>query len=137
MRLLFLFMTLFVGVACANTQENTKRTAAFNESIKRGAVIYEEFCMNCHLPDGKGEANTFPPLAKSDFLMDNRTASIKAIKYGQKGTIVVNGVTYNNAMAPMGLTDKEIADVMNYITTSWGNKNDNMINISEVSKIEE
>ena len=38
------------------------------------------------------------------------------------GEINVNGVTYNNVMATMGLSDEEVADVMNYINNSWGNK---------------
>ena len=38
-------------------------------------------------------------------------------------------------MASLGLDDDEIADVMNYITNSWGNKNDKMITKAEVSKI--
>ncbi len=38
-------------------------------------------------------------------------------------------------MAPMGLSDNEVADVMNYITNSWGNKNDKMITKDEVTNI--
>lgn len=107
-----------------------------NNSIERGKEIYTDFCINCHMANGEGVANTFPPLAKSDYLMNNREASIKGIKYGQAGEIIVNGITYNSAMATMGLSDDEIADVMNYITNSWGNKNDKMITEEEVSKIE-
>lgn len=131
------FFILFLNVTCLYSQENQQNETQFAQSIKRGALVYEDFCITCHLPDGKGEENTFPPLAKSDYLMQNRKESIKAIKYGQNGEIVVNGLTYNNVMAPLGLTDQEIADVMNYITNSWGNENENMINVSEVSKLEE
>ena len=38
-------------------------------------------------------------------------------------------------MVAMGLSDDEVADVMNYITNSWGNKNDKIITEEEVSKI--
>ncbi len=88
------------------------------------------------MPNGKGVAKVFPPLADSDYLMNNRVLSIKAIKYGQNGEITVNGETYNTPMAQLGLSNEEIADVMNYITNSWGNKNDTMITPEEVSKIE-
>ena len=73
----------------------------------------------------------------SDYLKDNRELSIKSIKYGQKGEITVNGVIYNGVMAPMGLTDEEVADVMNYITNAWGNTNNKMITVEEVSQIQE
>lgn len=113
-----------------------KKSKEFVESTDRGAVIYEDFCMNCHLPDGKGVEKTYPPLSGSDFLMNNREKSIRAIKFGQSGEIIVNGKTYNGTMMPMGLSDSEIADVMNYITTSFGNVNDKMFTPKEVSKIE-
>ena len=50
--------------------------------------------------------------------------------------IVVNGVTYTGNMASQGLTDKEIADVMNYINNTWGNDYGSMITAEQVSKIE-
>jgi mono/diheme cytochrome c family protein len=78
----------------------------------------------------------FPPLANSDYLVKNRIESIKAIKYGQSGEIIVNGETYNNIMPSLGLENDEIADVMNYITNSWGNSNDKLITEDEVSEIE-
>src|SRR5690606_12206881 len=106
-----------------------------NESIKRGKVVYDDFCITCHMGNGEGLAGAFPPLAKSDFLMNNRTKSIHAIKYGLQGEITVNGIKYNSAMASMGLTDDEVADVMNFITNSWGNKNAKMITEKEVSEI--
>ncbi|XCF05993.1 cytochrome c [Tamlana crocina] len=117
-----------------NTNQYTQ-TSPLEESIERGAEIYKDFCVSCHLPTGEGIRKTYPPLAKSDYLMNNRTESIKGIKYGQKGEIVVNGQKYNGFMAPMGLSDDEVADVMNYITNSWGNKNDKMITKVEVAKV--
>jgi len=93
-----------------------------SESFKRGEEVYSNFCVTCHLPSGKGIPGNFPPLAGSDWLTDKRTESLKAIKYGLSGPIVVNGENYNNVMTPQGLNDQEVADVMNYISNSWGNK---------------
>ena len=104
-------------------------------SMARGKELYADFCVTCHLPDGKGVEDTYPPLAKSDYLMANREASIRGVKYGQRGEMVVNGVTYNNTMLPLGLEDEEIADVMNYVYNSWGNKNDKMVTVEEVAGI--
>jgi len=130
---LFIFLGSFISITA---QKDIEKGPNFINSIKEGSLIYENFCVNCHLPNGEGVAKTFPPLAKSDYLMNKRDLSIKAIKFGQKGKIVVNGITYNNVMAPLGLTDQEIADVMNYITTSWGNANKKMISKEEVAVIE-
>jgi len=108
---------------------------ALKESIQRGKDIYSDFCITCHLETGEGVAQTFPPLANSDYLMNNREASIKGVKYGQRGEIIVNGVTYNNTMMPMGLENEEIVDVMNYVFNSWGNAGAKMVTIEEVNSI--
>ena len=105
-------------------------------SIAEGKDIYSSFCVTCHLPNGRGVTKVFPPLAQSDYLMNKRHASIKAIKYGQSGQITVNGQIYNNRMASQGLQDAEIAHIMNYITNSWGNSNNKLITEEEVSEIE-
>ena len=106
------------------------------ESIQRGSEIYADFCMTCHLEKGEGVANTFPPLAESDYLVKNRESSIRGVKYGQQGEIVVNGKTYNNAMAPLGLEDEEVVDVMNYVMNSWGNTQDKIVTLEEVEAIQ-
>lgn len=103
------------------------------KSIQRGQEIYADFCVTCHLTKGEGVQNAFPPLAKSDYLVKNREESIKGIAFGQKGELVVNGVTYNGTMPPMGLEDEEIADVMNYILNSWGNHSKKMVTSEEVA----
>jgi len=105
------------------------------ESIQRGKDIYTDFCISCHQETGEGVENTFPPLAKSDYLMNNREASIKGVKYGQQGELIVNGVTYNNTMMPLGLENEEIVDVMNYVLNSWGNSGAKMVTIEEVNTI--
>lgn len=106
------------------------------KSMQRGSEIYMDFCITCHLAKGEGVENTFPPLAKSDYLMKNREASIRGIKYGQQGEIVINGVTYNSAMPSPGLEDDEVADVMNYILNSWGNSSDKIVTLKEVEDIQ-
>lgn len=103
-------------------------------SFNNGKRIYNTFCITCHMVDGKGVEKVFPPLANSDYLRENQKASIRAVKYGMSGEIVVNGVTYNSLMSPLGLSDEEVADVMNYINNAWGNRIDNKITAEIVAK---
>ena len=106
------------------------------ESLSDGQEIYNDFCSQCHLEDGKGVKGIYPPLAKSDFLTDiDRT--ISSIKYGLKGPITVNGEKYNSMMVSQGLDDEEISDVVNYILNSWGNSTDELITEEIVTSIEE
>ena len=104
-------------------------------SIERGSEIYADFCVTCHMENGEGVAYTFPPLANSDYLLQNREESIKGVKYGRQGELIVNGITYNNTMAPLGLEDEEVADVMNYILNSWGNSSSKIVTLEEVEAI--
>lgn len=105
------------------------------ESKKRGKLIYEEFCVTCHRADGSGFGKLYPPLAKSDFLLNNREASIRAVKYGLQGEITVNGQKYNKKMDPLGLSDEEVTDVMNYILYSWGNTTVKKVTLHEVEAV--
>ncbi|MCX2720388.1 c-type cytochrome [Lentiprolixibacter aurantiacus] len=127
----FLFGYLICVAALALCLQQDKE---LTESIKRGKAIYSDFCVTCHMEKGEGVPYTFPPLAKSDYLANNREASIRGIKYGQRGEIIVNGEVYNNTMMPLGLEDQEIADVMNFVMNSWGNNQDKPVTVEEVAQ---
>ena len=93
------------------------------DSYKRGQMLYDDFCVRCHLPDGTGETGLIPPLQA---LTSYKTYKqlFKVLNMVIHGPITVNGVIYNNTMAPMGLENDEIADITNYILNSWGNTTD-------------
>ncbi len=140
MKIISLVMVLNLFFLWINQEEesygNITQDTALQQSIKRGKEIYVDMCVTCHLPNGQGVPNVYPPLAKSDYLMENRGESIRAIKYGLRGKIVVNDVEYKGIMTSLGLYEDEVADVMNYVTNSWGNKNSKMVTEEEVIKIE-
>jgi mono/diheme cytochrome c family protein len=116
-------------------KEDTKHEN--NHNAANGKEVYADFCMQCHLADGKGDGKNFPPLDGSDWLSNKRTESIKAVKYGQTGEILVKGKKFNNSMPPMGLSNQEVVDVMNYIMTSWSNKQVNPVTLIEVEAIKQ
>lgn len=92
------------------------------ESMKRGKEVYALHCQNCHMENGEGTEGINPPLANTTYLKDTKK-NIGIILNGQTGEVIVNGKKYNAIMNPMNyLEDKEIADVLNYIRNSWGNK---------------
>lgn len=94
-----------------------------NESIKRGKEVYALYCQNCHMEDGKGMPEINPPVAKADYLKKPAKILIGVILKGQSGEVVVNGKKYNAIMPAQDyLSDEQIADVLNYVRNSWGNK---------------
>ncbi|RSK39265.1 c-type cytochrome [Mangrovimonas spongiae] len=133
-----LLSVIFLIIACKNTASNNslEEKPDFKTSLENGKIVYNNYCITCHMANGEGVPKAFPPLAKSDYLMIDIPRAIKIVKYGQQGEITVNGKTYNGSMTPLGLSDKQIADVLNYITNSWGNTNDNLITVNEVSSME-
>ena len=100
-----------------------------------GKEIYADFCMQCHGANGKGSEKKIPPLDGSDWLSMKRNESIAAVKYGQRDEITVNGIKYKNAMPSMDLTDQEVADVMNYLMSSWSNKQTKIVTVKEVASL--
>lgn len=130
--LLFSVLTIFISSFAFKDQ-----SSALKESMKRGKGIYDGqgLCTVCHMAEGQGMTGAFPPLAKSDFLMKDLDRSIKIVINGLNGEIEVNGNKYNGAMQPSGLDDKDIADVLNYVRNSWGNKGDKMVTPEMVAKV--
>ena len=102
------------------------------DQIDAGKEVYMKaaagggMCFTCHQVNGEGLAGQFPPLAGSDWVLGDKDRLIKISMYGLMGEIEVNGVKYNNVMAPPGippgsLTDDQIANVLTYIRNDWGN----------------
>jgi len=95
-----------------------------------GKQVYhrDAHCATCHQPNGKGLPAIYPPLDASDWVTKDDERLIKIILKGLWGPIEVNGQTYdpNKGVPPMTgfaglLSDDEVAAVIAYIRTSFGN----------------
>jgi len=93
----------------------------FSQQSAKGKAVYAKTCVACHQATGAGIPGAFPPLAKSDYLNKDVTRAIKQVIKGSNGPIVVNGLKFNGAMPAQALNDKDIADVLTYVYSSWGN----------------
>ena len=133
MKSLIISYFLFVFVQFISLQQSKP----IEQSIVDGEEIYQDFCIQCHLGNGEGVIGIYPPLANSDYLFDDIDRSIRNIKYGLSGPIIVNDKEYNTVMLNNGLDDEEVADVMNYILNSWGNRTDEVITKERVAEVSE
>jgi mono/diheme cytochrome c family protein len=98
-----------------------------DESYALGRAKYQQICMPCHQESGLGVPNQFPPLAGSEWVnAPGAGRIIRIAQTGLTGPVKVKGVEYGAAaaMPAMGatLTDKELAAVLTYIRSTWGNK---------------
>jgi nitrite reductase (NO-forming) len=117
---LIIFTILTVSSVLFAFQDNI-----LEQSIKRGEEVYTANCVTCHMQKGEGLEGSFPPLAKADFLAKDKTGkkSIGAVLNGLTDEITVNGKKYNVPMPAQNyLSDQQIADVLNFVRNSWGNK---------------
>ncbi len=110
-------LTTFV-VSCQSEAE-----IEFQRYFIQGKSIYQTNCKNCHAENGEGLGALFPPLKEADYLKKNKNQLACNIQNGLKGLIVVNKKLYNNAMpAQTQLAPIEIAEVITFVTNSFGNK---------------
>jgi nitrite reductase (NO-forming) len=91
------------------------------DRIKFGQRIYTNNCLACHQGNGSGIKGAFPPLAKSDYLNADKKRAIATVVHGREGPIVVNGEKYNSVMPGQVLNDEDIANVLTYVYSNWGN----------------
>ena len=93
--------------------EDPNRKWTADELKAAGAKLYAANCVACHQANGKGLPPAFPPLDGSKLATGDKAAQIALLLYGRQGT----------AMASFArLTDSELAAVITYTRTSWGNK---------------
>lgn len=111
------------GGAIQHTEEPAVKTVAKTpeDRIRMGKATFAQNCAACHQPDGKGIPGAFPPLAGSDFLNGDKKRAISVVKNGKSGEITVNGTKFNGVMPAQNLSDEDIANVLTYVYSAWGN----------------
>ena len=91
--------------------------------LQDGKSIYEGVCQGCHMAGGKGAAGAgmYPALANNP----------KLEVAGYPAAIIING---QKAMPPLGqyFDDRQIAEIVNYIRTHFGNRYTDKMTAGEV-----
>lgn len=91
--------------------------------VSPGQAIYEALCLNCHQATGQGLSGVYPPLAKSEWVAGDPQVLIKLTIHGLADPTKVQGKDYGLVpMPPMGLDDQQLADVLTYVRTAFGNQ---------------
>lgn len=117
--------------------QHTPEIAKLTEEIRmeKGKRVYMQNCAMCHQLEGQGLPKVFPPLAESDYLMEDKIRSINIVMRGLAGPITVKGQNYDGVMPPqVTLNDEQIADVLTFVRNSWGNEGD-VVTVGEVKAV--
>lgn len=100
-----------------------------------GEKVYKQYCFACHQMDGNGVPGNFPPLTETEWVNGDKERLIKLVINGMEGPIEVKGETYNNVMTAHGfLSDEEIAGVLTYVRSNFGN-NSSAVTVEEVQQV--
>ncbi|MEP6467757.1 MAG: cytochrome c [Parafilimonas sp.] len=92
-------------------------------SKQRGAILYKKYCLSCHQANGSGVPKMNPPLIKTSYVTGDKDKLIKWVLQGSVDHVQIDGEDYTNNMpAQNALTDQQIADILTYIRSSFGNK---------------
>jgi len=89
-----------------------------------GAILYVQKCQSCHGVDGKGSAPYLPALAGNPAVLDQDPASLINITLNGSARVVVGGLpdAYRMPAFRVTLSDPQVADVVNFMRMSWGNR---------------
>jgi mono/diheme cytochrome c family protein len=88
-----------------------------------GKALYDRNCASCHQAAGQGLEGAIPPLAGSEVPNGPPEEHVRVVLHGLQGPLTVKGKQYNGVMPPFAhLTDDEIAAIISYERTQWGNR---------------
>lgn len=109
--------TTTAATAAPAKMKTTKVMASSN-----GLAVYTTNCSTCHQSDGKGAIG--PALAGNPVVTGDASKVIHIVNGGLTGVVKVNGKTFNGTMPAWKgtLSTSDIAAVITYIRSSWGNK---------------
>ena len=106
------------------TKAPAKKTATAIQVplLAQGKSVYKQYCLTCHMADGLGVDGMNPPLAKTGYVLGDKTRLTKVLLNGLQG-VEIDGEQYHGVMpAQESLTDAQIAAVLTYVRNSFGNK---------------
>lgn len=94
------------------------------DDSKRGAAVYVDSCASCHKTDGSGYKRFFPELRGNPVMMSQDPISLIHIVLEGQTLPGFKAAPSFITMPPFGwrLDDGQIADVVTFIRSSWGNK---------------
>ena len=107
----------------ARTPAERALSAGFGFTEQGGEALYANVCQACHMSDGRGAtgAGTYPSLAGDQALVAGGYA-VEVVVHGQRG------------MPPVGMmmSDEQVAAVVNYVRTHFGNDYRDAVGAEEV-----
>ena len=136
------FWLALTAVALVNTPVHADTAGIFDpatSSARDGRQIFEQICQGCHMQNGQGAvgAGHFPALANNRTLASRQYMALTILMgrrnmpaFGAKHAIGFGG-------PPVTLSEEQIAAVINYVRTHFGNRYTDPITAAEVAALDQ
>jgi len=136
------FWLAFAGAALVNTPAHADGAGIFDPAIlstSDGRQVFEHICQGCHMQNGQGAvgAGRYPALANNRTLASRQYMALTILMgrrnmpaFGAKHAIGFGGPAAT-------LSEEQIAAVINYVRTHFGNKYPDVITAAEVAALDQ
>ena len=122
---ILLMSAAFLVVAAGVTAQQKKRLGSApvaKATMVAGQLVYTQYCVSCHQADGGGVQNMNPPLINTSYVNGDKAKLVSILLNGLAHE-EIDGERYSNVMPSFNyLKDSQIADVLTYVRSSFGNK---------------
>jgi mono/diheme cytochrome c family protein len=110
-------------VPAAKAQTVTKTAAIDKQAWSRGEALYFDNCTGCHMENGEGLPQAFPPIKGSSAVQAKMPDTVIHVVLAGSKIPATRGKPTGFAMPAFDgkLNDNEVADLVNYIRNAWGN----------------
>ena len=107
-----LSMIILISCGGGNTKKDTSA----------GKALYATYCQGCHMEDGKGVPAMNASLAGSAYVAGDKDKLVHIVLEGSTAFGNDPSRSYKNIMAGFpGLKEEEIAEILTYVRSSFGN----------------
>jgi mono/diheme cytochrome c family protein len=133
--------TLLLGSFCAAATVigMSALSAAPGGGASTGKQVYERICQGCHMPDAKGAtgAGKYPALAGDPALASRQFMALTLINGRRNMPAFSAKHAFGFGGPGASLTTAEIAAVINYVRTNFGNHFTDAITPEEVAALDQ
>jgi len=107
-------MSRSIAFLCGLVAASAVSAAALSTTAQAAtpSALFNDNCSACHQTTGKGVKGAFPALAGDPFVQGDPAPMMATVLAGRAGMPAFKD----------DLTDLELASVLTYVRTSWGNK---------------
>jgi mono/diheme cytochrome c family protein len=133
----FAVLALAVGAGfAARADDSGAITRAAADSAAGGAQTYAHICQGCHMPEGLGAvgAGHYPKLAGNTALVSWQYVALTVLN-GKNGMPAFGAAADQSFFDSPHLSDAQIADVVNYVRSHFGNQWKDMATSAQVAAL--